>query len=72
MKFTKWMALVEGCLGGATWLAYYLVTGDGSFGGALLSILFGLPLAYGAYYFMNWVMNWKNQSEDIDPDYFPE
>ena len=68
MKFTKRMAVVEMCLGGATWLAYYLVTGDTSFGGVLTAILFGLPLGYGAFY----LMNWKYEPKDIDSDYFPE
>ena len=61
MKFTKWMAVVEMCLGGAAWLTYYLVTGDKSFGGVLISIMFGLPLAYGAFY----LMNWKYEPKDI-------
>lgn len=61
MKFTLRMGIVEGCIGGAVWLTYYLVTGDKSFSGVLCSILLGLPLAYGAYY----LMNWKYKEKDI-------
>ena len=54
----------------ATWILYYLVTGDKSFGGVVISLLIAIPVGYGAFY----LMNWKNIPEDvdIDSDYFPE